>query len=61
MFGKIEELLAVPNLKEEWQMRRQRMLSEKIDYSRFLEWFVENYPESRKIMLDDPDFQWRFK
>ncbi len=61
MFEKIEELLAVPNLKEEWQIRRQKMLSEKIDYTQFLIWFVENYPESRKVMKVDPDYQWRFK
>ena len=61
MFEKIDELLAMPNLKADWQIRRQKMLSEKIDYSRFLTWFVESYPESRKIMKDDPDYQWRFK
>lgn len=61
MFGKIEELLAMPNLKEEWQVRRQKMLSEKIDYTQFLTWFVENYPESRKVVKTDPDYQWRFK
>ena len=61
MFEKIEELLAMSNLKEEWQIRRQKMLSEKIDYSQFLAWFVENYPESKKIMKDDPGYQWRFK
>ena len=61
MFKKIEEILAMPNLKKEWQSRRQRMLSEKIDYSQFLAWFVENYPESREIMIDNPDYQWRFK
>ena len=61
MFKKIDEILAIPNLKEEWQTRRQRMLTEKIDYSRFLTWFVENYPESGKIMKDNPDYQWSFK
>lgn len=61
MFKKIDEILALPNLKEEWQTRRHRMLTEKIDYSRFLTWFVENYPESGKIMKDNPDYQWSFK
>ena len=61
MFKKIDEILALPNLKEEWQTRRHKMLTEKIDYSRFLTWFVENYPESRKIMKDNPDYQWSFK
>ena len=61
MFQKIEELLSMPNLKEEWQIRRQKMLSEKIDYAQFLTWFIENYPESRKIMRENPDYQFRFK
>jgi hypothetical protein len=60
-FSKIEELLAVPNVKKEWQARRQKMLSKKIDYTQFLIWFIENYPESRKIMQENPDYQWKFK
>lgn len=61
MFQKIEELLSMPNLKQEWQSRRQKMLSEKIDYARFLTWFIENYPESKKTMVDNPEYQFRFK
>ena len=26
--------------------RRERMLSEKIDYAKFLTWFIEHYPDS---------------
>lgn len=61
MFQKIEELLSMPGLKQEWQLRRQKMLSEKIDYAQFLTWFIENYPESRKVMKENPDYQYRFK
>ena len=61
MFQKIEELLAMPNLKQEWQTRRHKMLSEKIDYAQFLTWFVENYPESKQTLQEDPDYQYRFK
>lgn len=61
MFQKIENLLSMPNLKEEWQCRRQKMLTEKIDYAQFLAWFIENYPESRIIMKDNPNYQFRFK
>lgn len=60
-FAKIDELFALSNLKAEWHRRRQRMLDEKIDYSQFLFWFIENYPESRKIMRENPNYQWRFK
>lgn len=61
MFQKIDELLSMPNLKEEWQSRRQKMLSEKIDYAQFLTWFIENYPESAGVMRENPDYQFRFK
>ena len=60
-FAKIDELLAISCLKEEWKRRRQKMLGDKIDYSQFFTWFIENYPESRKIMRENPDYQWRFK
>ena len=61
MFLKIKELLSMPNLKEEWQKRRERMLADKIDVTAFMVWFVENYPESVKIMKENPEYQYRFK
>ncbi len=61
MFQKIDELLAMPDLKPEWQKRRQLMLKDKIDVSAFYVWFIENYPESLKIMKEDPEYQYRFK
>lgn len=61
MFGKIDELLKMPNLKEEWQKRKQKMLSDKIDVTAFLVWFVENYPQSHQIMKENSDYQYNFK
>jgi predicted glycosyltransferase len=61
MFQKIEELLSMPDLKQEWQSRRQKMLSDKIDYAQFLTWFIGKYPESKKTMKDHPEYQFRFK
>lgn len=61
MFEKIDELLSMPNLKEEWQLRRQRMLQDKIDVTSFFVWFIENYPESAKIIKENPDYQYNFK
>jgi predicted glycosyltransferase len=55
------ELLNTPNLKQKFQKRRQKMLSDKIDVTAFMIWFIENYPESVKIMKDHPDYQNRFK
>ena len=61
MYDVVKELLSMPDRKNIWQQRRQKMLSEKIDYARFLTWFIENYPESKKIMKENPDYQYRIK
>ena len=45
---KAEELLQQPDLKEQWQKKRQRVLADKIDITRLLVWFIENYPQSLK-------------
>jgi hypothetical protein len=49
------------NLREEFQARRQKMLADKIDVAAFFTWFIENYPESAKIMKETPDYQYKFK
>ena len=61
MFAKIEELLKMPDLKEEWQKRRQKMLADKIDVTAFIVWFIENFPESSRIMKYNPDYKYKFK
>jgi predicted glycosyltransferase len=61
VLDKAIEILEMENLKEEFQKRRQKLLSEKIDITAFLSWFVENYPESREIMKKDTDYQYRFR
>jgi len=38
MLAKIDELLAMPGLKEVWQQRRRKMLEEKIDVT---EWIIK--------------------
>jgi uncharacterized protein len=55
------ELLQQLNLKKEWKEKREKMLEDKIDVTGFLVWFIENYPNSARIMKEDPDYQYRFK
>jgi len=61
MILKIDELLPLPDLKEVWAKKREKMLADKIDVTAFMVWFVENYPESVQIMKKNPEFQNRFK
>ena len=58
---KVAELINTPNLRETYQLRRQRMLSEKIDITAFMVWFIENYPESVRIIKENPEYQERFR
>lgn len=47
-YRSIEKWMAEPNRKEICAERRERMLSEKIDYAKYLTWFIENYPASQQ-------------
>lgn len=43
-------------------VRRERMLADKIDYAKFLTWFIENYPQSAKQAKEaDKNFWLQFK
>ena len=58
---KVKEILSFPDYKAEWEKRRSKLLTDKINVTDFLVWFIENYPESEKIMKENPDYQYRFK
>lgn len=64
MFARVNELLAMGTaaLKAEWAKRRAVLLSEKIDYTAFLTYFIENYPQSvDETRHADAEFWKRFK
>ena len=54
------EILSLPNVKQEWNKRKDEMLKEKIDVTAFLVWFVKNYPSSAATMKVNPDYQCNF-
>lgn len=61
LYAKLKELLEIHNLGGEFKLRQEKMLSDKIDVTSFFIWFIENYPESKKIMTENPDYQYNFK
>lgn len=58
---KLEELLAVPNLKAVWADKRERLLQDKIDVTAFMLWLFENYPNSVKKAKSDTNIFNQFK
>lgn len=62
LYAKIEELMAMPNLREVFQELRMKMLSEKIDVTAFLTYFIEGYPATiNEVRKADESFWTRFK
>lgn len=55
------ELLRIENIKAEWNKRKNKMLEDKIDVTSMLVWFVENWPDSFRIMKENPEYQNMFK
>jgi hypothetical protein len=61
LFDSINFLLSIPDLRNVFQSRRQKMLKDKIDVTAFIVWFIENYPQSPRIMKEIPDYHYTFK
>jgi predicted glycosyltransferase len=53
-FASIERWLAMPDRKAVCAERREKMLSEKVDYAKFLTWFIEEWPKSGEEMKAAP-------
>ena len=47
--------------KKQYKQKRSKLLLNKIDVTSFFIWFFENYPKSKAIMEENPDFQLKFK
>lgn len=58
---KVDELVKMEKRNEVFQERRNLMLNDKVDYAKFLTWFVDSYPGSVSIMKENPDYQYKFK
>ena len=58
---RVKALLESEDSQEEWKRKRARFLADKIDVSAFFTWFLESYPQSKKIMMENPDYQFRFR
>ena len=57
----VKSILNNLDYKSKFQVRKEKMLEDKIDVSSFLVWFILNYPESKEVLKIDPNFQYTFK
>lgn len=61
LIEKVIELLNNENLKKIHKERKDKMISEKIDVTAFLVWFIENYPSSYFVCQENPNYQLKFR
>lgn len=62
--GLVEKALKIvtnSNIKVEHKKKLKNFLLDKIDATSFVYWFVENYPKSKEILKENPDYQSKFK
>lgn len=60
ILDKAIDILKMQNSREFFNNRRKLLLEENIDLTGFLEWILLNYPESREILKNNPDFAIQF-
>jgi predicted glycosyltransferase len=61
LLNKLDELLNIDNLQDVFELRKKRMLKDKIDVTAFFVWLIENYPKSVVEIKSDPKLQYQFK
>jgi uncharacterized protein len=57
----ISDLVRMANRSEIFKVRQLDMLKEKIKVTDFMVWLIENYPDSVKEIMKDPEYQTRFR
>jgi len=55
------QLLSDPSVFSQHQIKAVKFLENNINLSKLLEWFIESWPESFRIMKENPEYQNNFK
>ncbi len=61
--GVLEKALSIINSSQKKEIHlnnRKKLLSEKIDLTAFLTWFIQEYPKSHEILKLNPDIQYKY-
>lgn len=61
LFEKVGEFLSHTGIKEEYRVRRSKLLEEKINVPAFFIWLITHYPASATEMKIHPDIQYTFR
>lgn len=57
----LEILIKTAKLKDNVREKRDSMIKDFINPTKFLAWFIENYPDSFETMRINPEYQYHFR
>lgn len=57
----INDLVRMENRSEIFKVRQSVMLKDKIKVTEFMVWLIENYPESIRLLKENPEYSMTFK
>lgn len=60
LINKVKMLISLKD-KSIFRMRAEKMIENMIDLPSFVVWFIENYPKSKSMITDQPEFWNQFK
>jgi predicted glycosyltransferase len=61
ILSKALQIIKDPYSSEKFKLMNAELLKSKIDVTAFMIWLIETYPESTKIIRENPNYQFRFK
>jgi predicted glycosyltransferase len=61
MFDRIGKILEIDDTKKEWELRKQKMLNDKIDVTSFFTWLICEYPQSINQLRTNSNIEANFK
>ena len=57
LFEKIDEFMQYEDIRENWKIKRDFMISETVDLEKFMIWLFSHFPKSIEILKENPDYQ----
>lgn len=60
LIEEVKKFLAIENYKETFKKKTQTILAEKTNITKFMVWFIENYPNSFNKLKNDPNYERNF-
>jgi predicted glycosyltransferase len=60
LIAELKKFIDTPDYKKKFKERSKSILSKKTNVTKFMVWFIENYPNSFKILKDNPEYENNF-